>query len=309
MQVAGMDADRMKVDPYSSSTLVARQPSSIEVDIINESAKKRAEAAAIAKKKKEVLDAKTKAETTKLVNSLLVNSSKTPNAFDEMQNKSRKIHTDISPISAVYIAQSKGFKPSKPVTTDAIANAEAPAAIKYLDTMGLFPDGTQKFAKGTNSAIGGMSLVGERGPEIVNLPKGAQVIPNHKLPDTLSSFANGTPNAERLINQIQSEGINNGIPLQARLSDILDSANSKDIIGTNTITPNAPQTLNTKQLQTSMESNNQLLRDLNTNLKTYLQNTNNQTQNINLIVGGRQLSNIQYKREQDRMGMKPNDLV
>ena len=34
------------------------------------------------------------------------------------------------------------------------------------------------FASGTSNAPGGLALVGERGPEIVNLPKGSQVIPN-----------------------------------------------------------------------------------------------------------------------------------
>lgn len=34
------------------------------------------------------------------------------------------------------------------------------------------------FAKGTNSAPGGLAIVGEEGPELVNLPRGAQVIPN-----------------------------------------------------------------------------------------------------------------------------------
>ena len=37
------------------------------------------------------------------------------------------------------------------------------------------------FANGTNSAPGGLSLVGESGPELVNLPRRAQVIPNHVL--------------------------------------------------------------------------------------------------------------------------------
>jgi phage-related tail protein len=37
------------------------------------------------------------------------------------------------------------------------------------------------FANGTNYAPGGLSLVGERGPELVNLPRGAQVIPNNKI--------------------------------------------------------------------------------------------------------------------------------
>lgn len=37
------------------------------------------------------------------------------------------------------------------------------------------------FADGTNFAPGGPALVGERGPEIVNLPRGATVTPNHAL--------------------------------------------------------------------------------------------------------------------------------
>ena len=36
-------------------------------------------------------------------------------------------------------------------------------------------------AAGTNNWRGGPTWVGERGPEIVNLPRGAQVIPNHKI--------------------------------------------------------------------------------------------------------------------------------
>lgn len=39
------------------------------------------------------------------------------------------------------------------------------------------------FAMGTNYAPGGLAMVGERGPELVNLPRGSQVIPNHKLPN------------------------------------------------------------------------------------------------------------------------------
>ena len=44
------------------------------------------------------------------------------------------------------------------------------------------------FADGTDSAPGGMALVGEKGPEIVNLPRGSQVIPNHAI----KGYANGT---------------------------------------------------------------------------------------------------------------------
>lgn len=41
--------------------------------------------------------------------------------------------------------------------------------------------GIPGFAAGTNFAPGGLALVGERGPELVNLPRGSQVIPNHEL--------------------------------------------------------------------------------------------------------------------------------
>ncbi len=37
------------------------------------------------------------------------------------------------------------------------------------------------FAQGTSFAPGGMALVGEMGPELVNLPRGSQVIPNPRL--------------------------------------------------------------------------------------------------------------------------------
>lgn len=36
-------------------------------------------------------------------------------------------------------------------------------------------------ASGTNFAPGGPSIVGEHGPELVNLPRGSQVVPNHRL--------------------------------------------------------------------------------------------------------------------------------
>lgn len=45
------------------------------------------------------------------------------------------------------------------------------------------------FARGTNSAPGGLSLVGELGPELLNIPRGGQVIPN----DILRSLAANDP--------------------------------------------------------------------------------------------------------------------
>jgi methyl-accepting chemotaxis protein len=46
---------------------------------------------------------------------------------------------------------------------------------------GLLSSVFPKFASGTNFAPGGAAIVGERGPELVNLPRGSQVIPNHRI--------------------------------------------------------------------------------------------------------------------------------
>jgi hypothetical protein len=50
----------------------------------------------------------------------------------------------------------------------------------YGGNGGFFP-GFPGFASGTNFAPGGPAWVGENGPELVNLPRGSQVIPNHDL--------------------------------------------------------------------------------------------------------------------------------
>lgn len=47
------------------------------------------------------------------------------------------------------------------------------------------------FADGTDSAPGGFAMVGERGPEIMHVPRGSQVIPNHKI----KGYADGTRGA------------------------------------------------------------------------------------------------------------------
>lgn len=53
---------------------------------------------------------------------------------------------------------------------------------------------TGSYASGTDYAAGGLSLVGENGPEIVNLPKGSQVIPNNKISQGVTININGNIN-------------------------------------------------------------------------------------------------------------------
>lgn len=51
------------------------------------------------------------------------------------------------------------------------------------------------FANGTVNAPGGMAWVGERGPELVNLPKGSQVIPTHRTRNMATGGINITVDA------------------------------------------------------------------------------------------------------------------
>lgn len=55
--------------------------------------------------------------------------------------------------------------------------------------------GLPGFANGTVNAPGGMALVGERGPEIVNLPRGSQVIPAHRSKNMAGGGINITVDA------------------------------------------------------------------------------------------------------------------
>lgn len=52
--------------------------------------------------------------------------------------------------------------------------------------------GVPQFAMGIQNFGGGMALVGERGPELVNLPTGSDVIPNHKMIPSINGGSNPT---------------------------------------------------------------------------------------------------------------------
>ncbi|MDQ0228409.1 phage tail tape measure protein [Metabacillus niabensis] len=82
---------------------------------------------------------------------------------------------------SIHETASKNAK--KTITFGAIATAGFKGAIKAVEkATGINIPG---FATGTKNAPGGLSLVGEEGPELVHLPRGAKVIPNK---DTESIF-------------------------------------------------------------------------------------------------------------------------
>lgn len=81
------------------------------------------------------------------------------------------------------------------------------------------------YANGTDNAPGGLSIVGERGPELLNLPQGSGVMSNHKLMDALNDNrgqfgpsgagtlnvhiigANGDDHVRKLVQQGVSQGL------------------------------------------------------------------------------------------------------
>jgi hypothetical protein len=60
-----------------------------------------------------------------------------------------------------------------------------------------------RFAVGTRNAPGGMALVGERGPELINLPKGSQVIPSAQT----SNMLGGMPAAVEIYGILRGQDI------------------------------------------------------------------------------------------------------
>ncbi len=57
-----------------------------------------------------------------------------------------------------------------------------------------FVKGIFGFADGTSSAPGGLSLIGEEGPELMNIPRGAQIIPNNRSMDIINNSGGNTIN-------------------------------------------------------------------------------------------------------------------
>lgn len=73
---------------------------------------------------------------------------------------------------------------------DALKSAAISFGLSFIPG-GSFFNAVGSFAHGTSSASGGLALVGERGPEIVNLPRGSQVIPNNQINNTTNTNVGG----------------------------------------------------------------------------------------------------------------------
>lgn len=75
-------------------------------------------------------------------------------------------------------ATSSTYFPPAPTAT---ASFNPASLLRAIPIFGPLMGSVFGFADGTPFAPGGLAMVGERGPELVNLPRGSQVIPNHKI--------------------------------------------------------------------------------------------------------------------------------
>ena len=95
-----------------------------------------------------------------------VNSS-----LDDVSSGFDTFKSSVSSAFAGLITGASSFKDALGSVLKSLANVFAQAASTALFSGFKLPE----YANGTNNAPGGMALVGERGPELVNLPRGAQV--------------------------------------------------------------------------------------------------------------------------------------
>ena len=113
-------------------------------------------------------------------------------ALQRLNSASQQIGSALSTAFADAIVEGKKFSD---VLTSLVQTLEK-AAINSL-VMNLFTPGAGQtasplaklfgFAGGTDFAPGGLAVVGEHGPELVNLPRGSQVIPNDVMKSGIGS--------------------------------------------------------------------------------------------------------------------------
>lgn len=94
----------------------------------------------------------------------------------------------------VAAAVAKALGSSIPFPFNIAAGAAAGGVAAALFTKAIGAIGVKGFARGTNNAPGGMALVGEQGPELINLPRASQVFPTPKTNQMLSGMGGGNMN-------------------------------------------------------------------------------------------------------------------
>ncbi len=91
---------------------------------------------------------------------------------------------------------------------------------KIPDLSNLDEYGIPKFAAGVNDFAGGMAIVGEHGPELVRLPRGADVIPNSLLPSG-AAFGTGVSDLHMGATSVNVTGAETSAELRGLRADLM----------------------------------------------------------------------------------------
>ncbi|KHA63159.1 hypothetical protein NI18_17980 [Sphingomonas sp. Ant20] len=125
---------------------------------------------------------------------------------------------------------------------------EAIGAAFGMKGLGKASLGIARNAKGTDFFGGGLSLVGENGPELVGMPRGAQVVPNNLLRNAFTAPSNGGPSNS--VTNITTNVHANDAVLTSTVKGWIQEANVGAVTASNKIT----------QQNISKRNNNTLMR-------------------------------------------------
>jgi hypothetical protein len=115
-------------------------------------------------------------------------TSLTQDLFSQLGGVVKQLGEQLIAVGAAAIVARNSIKLA---LANPFAVVAAGIALVTLGTLISQTQGPNRFAVGTRNAPGGLALVGERGPELLNLPSGSQVIPAAQTSNMLGSNASG----------------------------------------------------------------------------------------------------------------------
>lgn len=152
-------------------------------------------------------------------------------AKNEAARKQKK-NAVIQAVMAANLASINAFASGAQINVFlGIAMAAVALAAGLANAAAIQSQPVPQYATGTDFAPGGTALVGEMGPELVNLPRGSQVVPNDITRELLSNgngFA-GTTNSENSINisNISLPGVKNARNFVDELNELSDNLGTR----------------------------------------------------------------------------------
>ncbi|SDG26522.1 hypothetical protein SAMN04488598_1745, partial [Halanaerobium congolense] len=85
-------------------------------------------------------------------------------------------------------------------------------------------------AKGTNNFGGGLAIVGEQGPEMVNMPKGSQVTTASKTETIIQKLKEAPSRASQVLNNLKSDNSTKNTKIEINIENVIKgNADKKEL--------------------------------------------------------------------------------